>query len=1100
MLRIFLGPFHYELENALVEMVTEWKQADSFSPVALVVPSQRLCQRLKTLLVIEKGLPLINTHFLTFHQLALRIWEAERGIPDQLISDELFFEDLIRTTLKSSFSPDNPLHSLAATVGGGAILRATIRDIKDAAIDIPTALEALEEGYIETTDKTTFVSLLQLYSKIAVISEELDLLEPSDLTRFAIQMVPGSKFLSQLDHIIYYGFYDLTQLQLDFFTAIATHYPTTLFFPLQEGHPAFFFAELFFKRYIHGLVSDTKGMVRLSRTNYPKALSNGLNRLFVNNPAEPPPIAPACQVISTSGLEDEVLTVAKEICRLVEEEGYQFNQIGVVGRGLERYGLIINRIFSRHKIPFGSSAEIPISLFPMAKAINFLCLILKEDYYRPHLIELVSSPYFRGKDFCPPGIMPRPDYWDFLSRRLSITKGINEWRRIERFIHSGMDFLEEEDDSIKQDLTLTALEVQGFWKIISELEKDLSSLPARATWSKYIEHLKGIINKYLDLPGFVADTGCDQEEVGIGNELAAILDSLSQRDIFAPLVSLEECISTIQTVLEKATIKLGTENILGVQVLDAMAARGIPFKVLFILGLNEKIFPRYIQEDALLRDAVRRSLEATLGYKIPEKMLGYEEEKLLFYLLLDAASDRVYCLYQRSDQDGRPLVPSWYLNELYQALWGRRMTLELTKPVTEAIPRGWLDKYRTSSYFQEQLLTPKELAQTLLLQNKKVLPFLRKMSLSPELFRHSNHALITLEKARKELTPQDGFTGILTEYWDSMKQKGLAPTSLELYAQCPFRYFARQVLQLISLERPESFVGLEPIEEGELFHQILRLFYPSLNQVHYFQSHTSNEEEIHMLLEQAADKVFQQFQEKRSLRYQLLWEIWQEEAKDILRQLVKKDLSDIYNSGFIPTYFEEEYRVASPCSRLDILRDLSFRGRLDRIDLKRENPFPLFRIIDYKYKTSTYLKREDKNLMEAALRGQRLQPPIYILIASQLLKLHFPNAQSKAEGVIFQFICPKQEDPLAISEFPGDCWSTPLGEHIIKNIALLLQGIREGLFFIIPEDQGYCRYCEYSPICRKNHPPSRWRAQNDPRTKPYFDLRFSKLPKQKRIS
>ena len=96
----------------------------------------------------------------------------------------------------------------------------------------------------------------------------------------------------------------------------------------------------------------------------------------------------------------------------------------------------------------------------------------------------------------------------------------------------------------------------------------------------------------------------------------------------------------------------------GVQVLDAMAARGLPFRALFLIGLNEKVFPRFIREDAFLRDGARRILDETLGFKVDQKLTGYDEEALLATLLVGAARQRLYLLSQRADADGRPLAPS----------------------------------------------------------------------------------------------------------------------------------------------------------------------------------------------------------------------------------------------------------------------------------------------------------------------------------------------------------------------------------------------------------------------------------------------------------
>ena len=110
--------------------------------------------------------------------------------------------------------------------------------------------------------------------------------------------------------------------------------------------------------------------------------------------------------------------------------------------------------------------------------------------------------------------------------------------------------------------------------------------------------------------------------------------------------------------------------------LNATAARGQSFRALFILGLNEGVFPRTIREDAFLRDRDRETLERDLGFKVNPKLAGFDEEKLVFTLLVNAAKERLYCLFQRSDESGRVLAPSWYLTELRRALEGHAEPVE----------------------------------------------------------------------------------------------------------------------------------------------------------------------------------------------------------------------------------------------------------------------------------------------------------------------------------------------------------------------------------------------------------------------------------------
>ena len=42
----------------------------------------------------------------------------------------------------------------------------------------------------------------------------------------------------------------------------------------------------------------------------------------------------------------------------------------------------------------------------------------------------------------------------------------------------------------------------------------------------------------------------------------------------------------------------------------------------------------------------------------------------------------------------------------------------------------------------------------------------------------------------------DGMIQTPARHWLRFTQHGLSPTALELYARCPFQYFARQILGL----------------------------------------------------------------------------------------------------------------------------------------------------------------------------------------------------------------------------------------------------------------------------------------------------------------
>ncbi len=100
----------------------------------------------------------------------------------------------------------------------------------------------------------------------------------------------------------------------------------------------------------------------------------------------------------------------------------------------------------------------------------------------------------------------------------------------------------------------------------------------------------------------------------------------------------------------------------GVQVLTAMEARGRTFEHLFVVGLNRGVFPRVVQEDALLPDTVRGHLAAEVLREFPVRARGLDEERYLFAQLTAAAG--VVDLSLSASVDGAKASPSPFVVRL----------------------------------------------------------------------------------------------------------------------------------------------------------------------------------------------------------------------------------------------------------------------------------------------------------------------------------------------------------------------------------------------------------------------------------------------------
>jgi ATP-dependent helicase/nuclease subunit B len=502
---------------------------------------------------------------------------------------------------------------------------------------------------------------------------------------------------------------------------------------------------------------------------------------------------------------------------------------------------------------------------------------------------------------------------------------------------------------------------------------------------------------------------------------------------------------------------------------DIMAARGVPFKALFVLGLNEKVFPRYIREDAFLRDRHRRVFDATLGFKIDEKLTAYGEETLLFHLCCQAASQRLYLSYQRADESGRMLAASPYLGEA-------RRRFGHDEQLIEIVPRRLTDRVLQRPTIK-LFLPPAELTQWLAINGQDPTDLVQALGRDAETFRDAAIALDRIEEDGSTLNLFDGVTGRIESHWSRVIEQGLAPTPLERYARCPFQYFAADVLRL---EPSRVAIGQEPDAAlmGTLCHAVLRRGYERLVQAGWPTEPVAGamvEQTIRASVELAAADLEPQH---RTGHY-LLWELAKELIATLVIEAVEEEETEQCEHPYTPVAFEVDGEGTIPGVLDEGL--LKIRGRVDRLDRNRISG--ALRVLDYKFKVGSAMKPEDRNLTQSAVRGYRLQPPLYSCFT-------VPGEPAPRE-VQFLFLASQWSTAISRSTFQTMSWTSHTGSLIRNTIRTLVDGIRSGRFFILPD--GYCDSCDFRVVCRREHAPTWWRAYRATEPKVLKMLRMQEI-------
>jgi ATP-dependent helicase/nuclease subunit B len=1021
-LNVVCGPFE-SLEQAFVDKVRALRPAPGGPPVLVVAPSRVLCDRLERLLTVEHGLPLLGVHFHTFHSLAAALVE-EGGFPKRaLLSDPVFHDAVVDRVLDlgSSLGIAKELRPKALA----SAVRASLRDLIDAGIDPSQVAEHFGSTLIKDEEEAArlngLLALLAAYEKELA---RLGVLAPSALIGRAAELAPGSAWLSGFSGILYYGFYDVTGLQLDVFEAVTSARPSTLYFPYRKGHPAFRFSDELFEQRLSGRSHTTVD----GATN--TALGGALDTLF-NPAAAPVPVAEGkVAVVSASGARDETWAAAKEVLRL-SAEGIPYHEIAVVARSLEPYRLALAQAFAAEELPLDLSCGEPILRHPFAKSALDLLTLRERDFPARTVEDLSGSPYFAAAK------PRRAVSWRRIIDGLGIRAGWLQWRgKLETRVGAP---LELNPRRVREGLPgelIPAEDVKALWDFVSGLRESLGQAPV--LWSQRSAQARAILAAHLRLPPDASDAERDARDAVEG-----ALDELAAFDRLGAPCSWEDFLDAFERKLSRATREAG-DGRLGVRALDAMDARGQRFRAVVLIGLKEKLFPRQVLEDPLLRDSARAALRHPAGYWIGRKAAGHEEERLLFYLTVSSAKERLVLIYPRSDEEGKASVPSTYLRELCRAAG-------LPAPGEGDARRVARQPAERLKGAPVELLTPRESALLAVLEGGAPDPALSETALAD--------ALTRVEALNDRGAPgaHDGHTRPLAAELAAWKKSGFSPTALDLYASCPFRFFAARVLGLGEREEGSERGELTAQARGLVYHAVLERFYAGLGEAEW-----SGAKDWGPVFDAAAAAVFAQNDWRALGVYPLLWEAARLDMSARLRGFIEWDMARLRAAKIRPRLYEARLSGAPPEGAPG---GVPWKGVADRVDA--DEGAKTFRVADYKTKANS----RSKNLAKQAAAGELHQLPFYAELAAEALGAGWTFGGAE---LLFLEVKDGEERSATLS---AEDWGLARGQFL-AILSERVEAIASGKFPMRPEEGigGHCSWCEFPTVCRKAHGPSRARA------------------------
>jgi RecB family exonuclease len=271
-------------------------------------------------------------------------------------------------------------------------------------------------------------------------------------------------------------------------------------------------------------------------------------------------------------------------------------------------------------------------------------------------------------------------------------------------------------------------------------------------------------------------------------------------------------------------------------------------------------------------------------------------------------------------------------------------------------------------------------------------------------------------------------------------------SALETYLDCPFKFFARNVLKLE--EEPEDEEVVDPRRQGQFVHAVFEEFFRVWQKSGHGAITAANIDSARALFESVVESQLERSPlsdaEAALERTRLLGSPAASGLGEaVFRMEAERPVAVVERLLEFPVGGE----VAVPCDAGP--RTVTLRGKADRIDLLDDGTF---RLIDYK-------------LGWPPDRSRALQLPMYGLLAEQRLRHHGGRGFVLGEAAYLAFKGPRRVVPL----FTTAAQRADVMAKAQDRLVRALEGIGRGDFPPSPDDVYRCETCAFAAVCRKDY-------------------------------
>ena len=696
------------------------------------------------------------------------------------------------------------------------------------------------------------------------------------------------------------------------------------------------------------------------------------------------------RIVSAPNERAEVRFVARQILELVRMKDYRYRDIAVIASDIDSYQHYIRAYFDDYGIPFFLDKRKPLNQHPVVQLICSALRTITGGFAHSDIFACLKTD-----------LVPIQRYDIDLLENYCLAFGItaNDWLQRKQWNFAGKDnedFEEQRINQIRLKAIGSVLELRDRLCPVDKSTKTLSAGEFTQAIFNFLDDLKvkETIGVWIEEANKNEDSAAANEHQQFYNKLVDIFDELAE--VFTGrTMTAEDFFAIINSAFSQLTLAFIPPTLDQVLVGSIERSRHPDLKAVFLIGATQRRFPVPLVSDSILTDDDRSAAESADFQLAPPVTQMLTERQYLAYIAFTRPSEFLCVTYPSVDDKGSAVPRSQFIDNLEslfenlneESIAGEQIDIEKVHSETELAD---LLCTRLGKDAFTQATDPSLESAVLGLES-----LLDDICSDEQLTELGSNVLSAINYDNCARLDGD----VVGELFGRRIQT--SATRLSTFAACPYRYFARYILEL---EERKEF-KFEPLDLGNFYHNVLDALLKRLNEQKKDFATIENEELLKILSEQIEQVIQTNSFISNFRRHSPHNAYIIHSAAEVLGDCVLAIGQMVRAGSFRPSFSEVTFGRAKETTEtigqyeltLADNHQLSLNGKIDRLDIADVGGEKIALVFDYKRRDMSYS-------WSKFYYGLDMQLPLYMLAVRNA-------AGSKTKNVAGAFYLPVEVGP-----------------------------------------------------------------------------------------